>query len=185
MLAVVLLVKGALWLHFSQGDLGDGATAEQIRRYFDDEMFTIFVGTTIFWFGLVAMMWFLGYLRDHYMRAEGGTHQAASLAFAGGIGMVLLMFAATAPTLSGAILADDEGRPFSPATAETLYSIGDGFFTAAEFSWLVFMVASTVLILRTGCCRGGSGGSRWPSRSSSPCRRSAGRRSSSGRSSGS
>ena len=146
LLSVVLLVIAVFVLE--SANVGDDATAEEIRQYFEDETAAIFIGTTIFWLGLAALMWFLGYLRDRYVRAEGGTAQVSSLAFASGIGMVLLIFAGTAPLLSGAILADESDRTFSAATAETLYSIGDGFFTAAEFSWLVFMVATAVLILR-------------------------------------
>lgn len=148
LLSVVLLVLGGYVLESRSVD--DDAGAVHFRQYFEDETYSIFVGTTIFWFGLAALMWFLSCLRDRFVRDEEGTHSASSLAFAAGIGMVLLMFGATAPTFSGAIHANDEGRVLSAAAAETLFTLGDGFVTAAEFSWLVFMTATAVLILRHG-----------------------------------
>lgn len=146
--AVVLFVVGFLVFEVVGDTPEDDATATQYLTFFRDEEGSIWIGTWIFFIGLVFFLWFLGSVRAALYRAEAGVGRVTSIAYAGGVGAALLLMAALGTQVSGAIAAG-ENENLSPQTAETLWWAGDGFFVGATFFLGAFLAACAVLALRT------------------------------------
>jgi hypothetical protein len=146
--AVILFVVGSIVFEVVGDTPDDDATAQQYLSYFRDEDGSIWVGAWIFLLGAAFFVWFLGTLRAALYRAEGGIGRIASIAYAGGVGAVLLFAAVIAASISGAIAAED-GENLSPEAAQALWWVGNGFFVTATFFLAAFYAASAVLFVRT------------------------------------
>ena len=128
---------------------GDNATGEEIISYFDNHGTRILLGVTLFGLGSAAFIWFLGSLTS---RLNTGLHDGriGSIVLAAGTAAVLAFTCVLAPAGAGALAYDNRDRTLSPASAETLDILGDGFFLVAEFIAVAFMFAAAIGILRSG-----------------------------------
>jgi hypothetical protein len=126
----------------------DDALPRDFLTYYRDDDGSIWAGSWIFLLGVPFFLWFLGSVRAVLHRAEGGVGRLASVAYAGGVGTALMLAAAGATQISGAIAAD-ESETLTPQTAETLFWAGDGFFVVATFFLAAFFAATAVVSLST------------------------------------
>jgi len=146
--AVVLWLLAVLILE--TGDRpGDDASGLEMAAFFEDETGRIFLSYLLWGLGGAFFLWFLGSLRGALAAAEGGVARLSATAFAGGIATVVFALAFPAPEVAGAIRADSSGAVLSPSAAEALFSMGVGFFVAAEVTSTVLLVATALVVLRT------------------------------------
>lgn len=146
-LAVVLWILALITTESNSP--GDKATGEEIASYFDNHGGRILLGITLFGVGSAAFIWFLGSLTS---RLNAGLHDGriGSIVLAAGTAAVLAFTCVLAPAGAGALAYDNRDRTLSAASAETLDTLGDGFFLVAEFIAVAFMFAAAIGILRTG-----------------------------------
>jgi hypothetical protein len=147
-LAVALWIVGALIL-FSD-EPGSGASPEEIAAYFEDDASKLLAGAFLFMLGVAAFLWFVGTLRAALARAEGEVGRIAGIAAAGGVATASMLFGMVAPHAAGALQAQNEERGPSPASADALAALGDGFFVAAEVAAIVLIAATALAVLRNG-----------------------------------
>ena len=131
--AVILLAISVIIIDGTNAPESEAPAAAYVR-YFDKEMDGIFLGSLLFGFGLLFLLWFAASLRAHL---------AAAFASA------IMLAGAVAPQISGAILADEDAA-VQPATAQTLYWVGDGFWLFSIFMLGLWLVATAAAMLRTG-----------------------------------
>ena len=74
----------------------------------------------------------------------------AGIVQAGGVATATMLFGLAAPTAAGALQAQNEDRGPSPAAADALSTLGDGFFIGAEVAAIVLVAATALAVLRTG-----------------------------------
>lgn len=142
--AVVLWVVGIFVLE--DASPGDDASAAEILASFEDEETSIFVGSFLFVLGTAFFVFFLGSLREAFLRAEGQPGRLTAVAFAGGLGKAVFDMGFVAVFTAGAIAAD-EADDLSPEAAQALAYVDTAFFVGAEFMALVFMAAAGAVIL--------------------------------------
>jgi hypothetical protein len=150
--AVVLFVAGGI-VSDSADSPDESAPAAAYLAYFENERSTIYASTLMLMVGVVFLLWFAGALRSRLAAAEGGDHRLASTAFAGAIGVGVLLLASLGPGVAGAFTTEEDVR-LTPDAAQALYVVGDGFFFAAWYAAAVLLLASAVAILRTGAMAG-------------------------------
>jgi hypothetical protein len=141
--AVVLWVVGFLLFLGTEVEGADTAP-EILAGYNNDENAILFAGW-IFVLGGVLFLWFLGSLRARLLSAEGAPGRLTAVAFAAGIAAAVFLMALPLGDISGA-LADN----LEPAAAQALNEIGTAAFVGAEFSALALVVATALVVLRTG-----------------------------------
>jgi hypothetical protein len=141
--AVVFWIVG--FLLFVSTDVEGADTAAEILAGYKNDEGTILLAAWVFVFGGVLFLWFLGTLRARLRAAEGAPGHLTAVAFAGGIAAAVFLMSLPLGDVSGA-LADN----LEPAAAQALNEIGTAFFVGAEFSALALVVATALLVLRTG-----------------------------------
>lgn len=147
--AVLLWLLGIVVVE-SAGEMpGEDAAAADFARYYDEDGGTILGGATTFAIGSLFFLWFLGTLRAALQAAEGGFARLTGVAYAGGLATGIFSLCLMAPDISGAIRYEVDGETLEPAAAQALNTLGDGFFLLAEFSAVLFLVATALVILRT------------------------------------
>jgi hypothetical protein len=144
--AVVLWVIGLVFLE--NASPGDDPTSAEILASFDDEQTGIFVGAWLFALGTAFFVWFLGSLREVFLRSEGPPGRLTAVAFAGGLGKAVFDLGFVGAFAAGAI-AVDEADDLSPEAAEAIFHADTAFFIGAEFMAFVFLAAAGALILAT------------------------------------
>jgi hypothetical protein len=142
--AVVLWIIGIFVLE--DASPGDDASAFEVLASFEDEETSIFVGSFLFVLGTAFFVFFLGSLREAFLRAEGQPGRLTAVAFAGGLGKAVFDMAFVGVFAAGAIAADDSDD-FSPQAAQAVASVDTAFFIGAEFMALVFLAAAGAVIL--------------------------------------
>lgn len=146
--AVILLVIATIVIDGANAP-ENKSPAEEYVAYFRGEQDAILWSSLAFGFGVLFFLWFAGSLRARLAEREGPAHRLSSLSLAGALGMALMLMAAIAPSVSGAILADEEA-PLSGEVAQALYWAGDGFWVFSLFMCGLFLVATAAAALRTG-----------------------------------
>lgn len=146
--AVILFVVGFLVFEVVGDSPGSDLTAEQYLAYFQAEEATILAGSWIFLLGIPFFLWFLSTVRAALERSEGGAGKLVTVAYAGGVGVALLVAATLGTQMAGAIAANDNAN-LSPQTAETLWWAGDGFMVGAFFFLATFLAACAIAAFRT------------------------------------
>ena len=124
------------------------STAEDILTFFQEDTTSILLGSILFMLGTVVFLLFLSVLRGRW-RGAGASEDAAGLGFVAGVVGAAFMAAIWAPQLGLAVAIEDMGVQVEPATAETAWHIGTGFFVIGELLLAVFLFATAFLIQRT------------------------------------
>jgi len=141
--AVVLWIIGIFVL--DDASPGDD-NASEVLAAFEDEDTSIFVGSFLFVLGTVLFVFFLGSLRDAFLRAEGHPGRFTAVAFAGGLGKAVFDMGFVGVFTAGAIAAD-ETDDLSPQAAQAIANLDTAFFIGAEFMAVVFLAAAGTVIL--------------------------------------
>jgi hypothetical protein len=128
---------------------GEDAGAQEYATYFEEDSGTIIAGSFLFMLGAAVFLWFLGSLRARIHWAEGGVGRLASIVFASGIVIAVMVIGLAAPQAAGAITADETDAGIEPAAAQVFEELGDGFFVGGEAAAVVFFLAAAVAALRT------------------------------------
>jgi hypothetical protein len=147
-LAVVLWVVAVIIGEAGAGTPDEGAGAQAIAAFFEDNSGTLLAGSFLFMLGAAVFLWFLGSLRARFLAADP-SGRITAIVFAAGVATAVLTAAAQAPIAGGAVAAGELERSIEPAAAEVFWDIGDGFFLAATTMLAVFFFAAFVAILRT------------------------------------
>jgi hypothetical protein len=141
--AVVLWIIG--FLLFLATEVEGADTAAEILAGYESDENLILLAAWLFVLGGVLFLWFLGTLRTRLLAAEGAPGRLTAIAFAAGIATAVFLMSLPLGDVAGA-LADD----LEPAAAQALNEVGTAFFVGAEFSALALVVATALLVLRTG-----------------------------------
>jgi hypothetical protein len=141
--AVVFWVVGFFLFLTTEVD-GAETAAEILAGYENDENAILFAGW-VFVLGGVFFLWFLGTLRARLFAAEGLPGRLTGIAFGAGIATAVFLISLPGGDMAG-VLADD----LEPQAAQALNEIGTAGFVGAEFSAIALVVATALLILRTG-----------------------------------
>jgi hypothetical protein len=141
--AVALWVIGVLIIESSDMPGDDATGSEALSWYTNDEQ-TILAGGFVFMLGALFFLIFLGALRSRLVAAEA-TGFLTPIAFAGGIGVGLLLLMLPAADMAGA-LSNDE---LNPDAALAVSSLGDMFFIGAELSAALLLAVAGLLFVQT------------------------------------
>ena len=144
-LAVILWIIGVILA--ASDSPGDKAPGAEIAANFDEHGTKILLAVTFFGVGSSAFIWFLGSLTSR-LRADLGDNRLASIVLASGTAAATAFTCVLAPGAAGALASDNRDRTLSPAAAEALEVLGDGFFVVAEFIAVAFVGAAALAILR-------------------------------------
>jgi hypothetical protein len=91
------------------------ATAPEWQSYFVDHQDRIQAGVAILCVATLAFLWFLGSVRARLGTAEGGDRRLTSIAYAGGIGLVVFSFLAITATAVAAYRPGDTNAEVTQA----------------------------------------------------------------------
>ena len=144
--AIVLWIVGVIVAESDSPD--DDAPGTEIAAYFADHDTEIFVGAGLFCLGSAMFIWFLSSLAA-YFRAAGDDGRLATVMVSGGVATAATLALIAAPDVAGALAVENSDRELSPAAAETLSVMGDGFFVVAELLAVALLGAAALMILRT------------------------------------
>lgn len=144
--AVVLWILGIVAAEGGDSP-GDKASGVEIAAYFDKDSTRILLAASLWCLGSAAFIWFLGSLAAR-LRATVGDGRLASIVFGAGVAAATVWACGSAPGAAGALAYEQRERTLSPAAAEALDVVGDGFFLVTEFIAVAFMGAAAVAILR-------------------------------------
>lgn len=126
-----------------KGAPGDGAEADEILTYFQEETTSILFGSVLFLFGGLLFILFLLQLRTRW--GSGGSPAALSLMWATGLVGIAFLSATLAPQLGIAIAIEDMGASIQASTAETVWHAGTGFFVLGELLLALFFFSTVAL----------------------------------------
>ena len=144
LVAVVLLVVSVIVTGFDSVDTND-STAKVVKFWLDNDSQQI-AGAILGAIATVFLLWFLGSLRSAFRAAEGGTGRLSSIAYAGGI--VLVGFALVDSALQFAVAESAGDVP--PVVTQTLSTLYSDFFFGFPVGIGTLLLASALVILRTG-----------------------------------
>ena len=121
------------------------ASSSEVAAYYTDNRSGILAQTYLFAVAGIFFLWFLGSLRSHLRRAEGGTGRLSAVAFAGGIAT----FAAfgTGSGISAAMAAGIAPQG-DFAVANAFFELGSQVFSGVAFPVIVLSLAASIAILR-------------------------------------
>jgi hypothetical protein len=131
------------------GEAGD--TPREVQRFYTDEgnrgqqFFSYF----LFLAGILAFLWFLSALRILLLRAEGEPARLTALAFGSGLVAATMFLGAISLFVASAGVADDDDFRFNPNTANFVMTAGYGFFVAGVVVAALFVLATSLVALRT------------------------------------
>lgn len=143
--AVVLWVIAVILYEEGAGRPDDAAAAEYLSFY-QDNTNAILGAATVFMFGLLFFIWFLGVLRRRLDHAESRAGHLTPVAFASGMATAIFGFLLWVPDFSAGFNESE----LDPASAKTLAYAGEGNFIAAELTGALFVLTVSLLVLRTG-----------------------------------
>jgi hypothetical protein len=119
-------------------------------KYYADHKSSIILGSVVFLWAFLLLLWFLGSLRQRLADAEGGQARVASIGFAGGAIGVALGLAAIAAMVLPALRLDNDQK-LTVETATTMQDLSSALFGfAAPIGFAALLFAVTVLGLRVG-----------------------------------
>lgn len=127
----------------------EGATADEILAFFQEDTGSILLGAILFMLGTLLFIVFITVLRERW-RAVAASDGVVALAYVTGIVGAAFMAAIWAPQLGVAVAIEDMEAPISAATAEMAWHSGTGFFVIGELLLALFLFATAALILRGG-----------------------------------
>ena len=147
--AVVLWVTAIVVMESGSVPVED-ATAADVLRHFTEDSGSILIGATLFGFGCMAFLWFLGSVRVRLLAAEGPVGRLTAIAFGGGLAAAIGLLATMTPQVGAAIAVEDGSAALSPEGAQAMWYSGDGFFLLSELFCAVFFFALALTSLRHG-----------------------------------
>lgn len=106
---------------------------------------TVIWGSFLLALSIGFFLWFLGSLRAHLRRHEGGVGRLSAVAYGGGIATAALMLALPSVSILGVLDVD----ALSPEAAKTIFLVGDGFLYPAAVTAAVLLAATGLTALRT------------------------------------
>src|SRR5918999_1088691 len=83
--------------------------ADETLAYFQENENSVVAASALFMIGSLFFLWFVGILRTHLVRAEGGPGTFAGVAFAGGVATAIFALAMPTGGLVAGLNADDIG----------------------------------------------------------------------------
>jgi hypothetical protein len=143
LLFVALLVASIVVTGFDSVDSND-SVAKVVAFWAKNDSEQI-AGAILGALAAAPFLWFLGSLRSTFRQAEGGTGRLASIAFAGGI--VLIGFALADSAIQFAVAESVGDVP--PVVTQTLSVLYNDFFFGFPVGIGIFLLASSLVILRT------------------------------------
>jgi hypothetical protein len=123
----------------------DDSTQEVVEFWADNDGQQV-AGAFIAALSLVPFLWFLGSLRSAFRTAEGGTGRLSAIAYGGGL--VLVAGAAVDASLQFAVAESVGDVP--PGVTQTLSVLYGNFFLVFPVGLATLLLASALVILRTG-----------------------------------
>src|SRR5262245_7159607 len=114
------------------------ASPDEALRFFQVHTGTVLVGATVFAFGTLFFLWFLGLIRAQLGPAEGGTRRVSSIAYAAGIAMAISLLFVSAVYAGGAI----NNVHLSPDAAQVYLGLYAGLYYAAGLAGAAFLLAT-------------------------------------------
>ena len=132
----------------SGNELDYGAPAEDVLAHFQANSTQMLLGGSLFLFGTVLFLWFLGAWRAHAAGAEGGAMRLTGTSFATGIAFAVFLASTWVPQLAASLNAMEDDSALAPEAAQAMMFAGDGAFMAAEFMLAGFLFAVALLIFR-------------------------------------
>jgi hypothetical protein len=144
LLAVALLVASIIVTGFDSVDTDD--TTREVIEFWRDNDGEQVAGAFLSALSLVPFLWFLGSLRSALRAGEGGTGRLSAIAYAGGI--VLAAVAAVDASIQFATAESVGDVP--PLVTQSLSTLYNDFFLGFPVGVGTFMLASSLVILRTG-----------------------------------
>ena len=132
----------------SGNELDYGAPPEEVLVHFQTNYTQSLLGGSLFLFGLLLFLWFLGAWRAHAAGVEGGAMRLTGTSFATGIAFTVFMGSSWVPQLAASLNAMEDDSALAPEAAQAMMFAGDGAFVAAEFMLAGFLLAAALLIFR-------------------------------------
>lgn len=129
-------------------ELDYGAAPEAILERFESSYTQLLLGGSLFLFGTLLFVWFLGAWRAHAAQIEGGNMRLTGTSFGTGIAFAVLLASTWVPQLAASLYVMDNKSKLAPEAAQAMMFAGDGAFVAAEFMLAGFLFAVALLTLR-------------------------------------
>lgn len=145
-LAVVLWVIAIVVVE-SAGQPDD--TPAALLAYFETEEATTYAGGLLFFLGTLLFVAFAASLRQAVAERGGGANRLAAIVYGAAVMKAVFDMAFIAPQISGVVAANESDAPLDPAAAQALWSVGDGFFVAAEFAAALLLATTAIAAFRT------------------------------------
>ncbi len=121
-----------------------GASAKVIASYYTLHSGAVQAADYIFLLGLLFALWFIGYLRTVFARAEGETQHLSTLFFGSGVVTVVISLAVWGMGLAL------PGQTANLGVIKALFDVVNVGVTLTFFGHFLLLGASSVLVLRTG-----------------------------------
>src|SRR5687768_10619291 len=123
-----------------------GDSTEQVVAYYTDDSDKILWSMWLFGLAGIAFLWFLGSLRSHLMKAEGGTGRLSAVAFGGGIaaGVVYSIGISISSALAFGI-----AQNASAEITDVLSDLATHLYNGSAFGFFVLVLATTLISGRT------------------------------------
>jgi hypothetical protein len=123
-----------------------GDSTEQVVAYYTDDSDKILWSMWLFGLAGIAFLWFLGSLRSHLMKAEGGTGRLSAVAFGGGIaaGVVYSIGISISSALAFGI-----AQNASAEITDVLSDLATHLYNGSAFGFFVLVLATTLVSGRT------------------------------------
>jgi hypothetical protein len=121
-----------------------GASAKVIASYYTLHSGAVQAADYIFLLGLLFALWFIGYLRTVFARAEGETQHLSTLFFGSGVVTVVISLAFWGMGLAL------PGQTANLGVIKALFDVVNVGVTLTFFGHFLLLGASSVLVLRTG-----------------------------------
>jgi hypothetical protein len=121
-----------------------GASAKELASYYAVHSSAAQTGTYLFLLGLLFALWFTGYLRTVFARAEGETHHLSTLFFGSGVLTVAIALAFWGMGLAL------PGQTANLGVIKALFDVVTVGITLTFLPHFLLLATSAVLVLRTG-----------------------------------
>jgi hypothetical protein len=131
------------------GEVPDASedSAEEVRAFYVDNDDEQFIGSFLFGFGGIALLFFAGWLRAHLRLAEGPSGILSAIGFAGAIVLAVGIAVQATLTIAIADVADDIEDPL---VFQTLNALSWSFWVPFAVGTMTFFLANGLSVLRHG-----------------------------------
>jgi hypothetical protein len=123
-----------------------GDSAEQVVSFYTDGSDKILWSMWLWGIAGIFFVWFLGNLRNHLVKAEGGTGRLTGVMFAGGIAAGVVY--SIGVTISS-LLAFGTAETVSAELTDTLSDLATHLYNGSAFGFFVFVLAIVLISGRT------------------------------------